>query len=343
LHREIPPNSYEIIERIGEGTEAVVHKVRWNGKLCALKKFKGIPCHDDFIREISIMSLVNHPNLVRCYGGQTKNDNYAILSELMEDNLFNLLSKKSIKLDPYHVYKMAIQVCRGMEYLHACNLIHRDLKSVNLLVDTDLNVKVCDFGLSRLIDRERNMTGNVGTVSWIAPEIFQQEHYTEKADVYSFGVVLWELWTRRIPFEDESTFEIPLSVIRGHRPVIPDNCPKDFAKLMKTCWSGKQAKRPSFTKVESSLNKLLKSIPESPINSIFKVKPGRSNSDGIKISPKSKRSSQRMEQSEDDKRSPSGSGSGSSRKRSGTTQININSNSTSSSKEEREKKIKVKL
>eukprot|EP00029_Vermamoeba_vermiformis_P011454 TRINITY_DN6301_c0_g1_i1.p1 TRINITY_DN6301_c0_g1~~TRINITY_DN6301_c0_g1_i1.p1 ORF type:complete len:198 (-),score=52.91 TRINITY_DN6301_c0_g1_i1:20-613(-) len=143
------------------------------------------------------MSLVNHPNLVRCYGGQTKNDNYAILSELMEDNLFNLLSKKSVKLEPYHVYKMAIQVCRGMEYLHACNLIHRDLKSVNLLVDNDLNIKVCDFGLSRLIDRERNMTGNVGTVSWIAPEIFQQEHYTEKADVYSFGALLFQMITTK--------------------------------------------------------------------------------------------------------------------------------------------------
>lgn len=138
-----------------------------------------------------------------------------------------------------------------MEYLHACNLIHRDLKSVNLLVSEisilaawarvlieftgwyrferesvwlwivpidrpwtkyDRKRRVCWFNSA--IRSVLLLTNVIRTVSWIAPEIFQQEHYTEKADVYSFGVVLWELWTRRIPFEDESTFEIPLSVIR---------------------------------------------------------------------------------------------------------------------------------
>ena len=62
---------------------------------------------------------MNHPNLVRCYGGQTTNDNYSILSELMADNLFNLLSKKSVKLDPYHIYKMAIQVRRNSQFTSA--------------------------------------------------------------------------------------------------------------------------------------------------------------------------------------------------------------------------------
>jgi serine/threonine protein kinase len=262
IHREFDESEYEILEKIGDGTEAAVYKILWEGKEYALKKFRGIPNHDDFLRELCIMSLLQHPNLLKCYGGQTKNDNYALVTELMEDNIFNLLNKKSFKMDMPTIIKIAIQVAKGMDFLHSCNLIHRDLKSVNLLIDSEFTIKVCDFGLSRLIDRERHMTGNVGTIAWIAPEIFQNQMYTEKADVYSFGIVLWELYTRKIPFEKESTFNIPILVIKGERPSISKDCPKDYAKLMKSCWHEKPSKRPSFSKIIKTLTKMLQSLED---------------------------------------------------------------------------------
>lgn len=226
----------------------------------AIKKFKGIPNYKEFRRELSIMSLLQHPNLVRCYGGyaNTSTDTYYLLMDLMDVDINQILSTTTFwKTDYPQILRIALQAAKGMCYLHDCNLIHRDLKSVNLLIDKNYSVKVCDFGLSRVVARKKqNMTGNVGTVSWIAPEVFEQQPYDAKADVYSFGMVLWELYTKKIPFEDINTFEIPVAVIRGDRPAIPKDCPKEYAKLIKECWHKKPSKRPAFSKIVKVLTKL---------------------------------------------------------------------------------------
>jgi len=163
-----------------------------------------------------------------------------------------------------------LNVARGMEFLHSCNLIHRDLKSNNLLVrnivSTFAEVKICDFGLSRVVDRSKLMTGNVGTVSWIPPEIFEKKQYNEKCDVYSFGIILWELYYRKVPFSEISAFEIPLYVIDGKRPPLTKELPKGYSKLMKACWFGKSSRRPSFTQIIKALTKMQQiSSDNSPI------------------------------------------------------------------------------
>jgi len=91
------------------------------------------------------------------------------------------------------------------------------------------------------------MTFSFRTVAWIAPEIFEKKQYTEKCDVYSYGIIFWELFSRKIPYADVSSFEIPVKVAKeGLRPKIPDNVPKSISKLMKQCWHAKPTKRPSF-------------------------------------------------------------------------------------------------
>jgi len=232
-----------------------------------VKKFRGIPARDQFIRELSIMSLCRHPNLIRCYGGQTTNaEACTIVTELMDSNLFDVLSDQSLTFTYPKVLYIAMSVARGMEFLHSCNLIHRDLKSNNLLIKNISSpyceIKICDFGLSRVVDKSKLMTGNVGTVSWIPPEIFEKKQYNEKCDVYSYGIILWELYYRKIPFADISSFEIPVQVIEGKRPPITKDIPKGYAKLMKICWFGKSSKRPSFTQIIKFLSKLQQLHPQ---------------------------------------------------------------------------------
>lgn len=236
------------------------------------------------------MSLLHHPNLVRCYGGYANSttDTYFLVMDLMKCDVFKALQKDSPWIiDSEIMVRIALQTAKGLEYLHQCNLIHRDLKSVNLLIDENYNVKVCDFGLSRMVaPKKQNMTGNVGTVSWIAPEVFEKQPYDMKADVYSFGIVLWELYTKQVPFDNISTFEIPVAVIRGDRPPIPKDCPKDYCKLMKECWNKKPSKRPTFSKVVKTLTKILKSyVPAEDreiriIKNLFQRTKARS-SDGL--------------------------------------------------------------
>jgi len=109
-----------------------------------------------------------------------------------------------------------------------------------------METKICDFGISRLIDPKTIMTGNVGTVAWVAPEIFEQKKYNEKADVYSFGIILWELMSESVPFSNISSFSIPIAVIKGERPPFPNDCLKSMKKLIQCCWSGNTKKKTKF-------------------------------------------------------------------------------------------------
>eukprot|EP01122_Echinamoeba_exundans_P014271 TRINITY_DN6425_c0_g1_i1.p1 TRINITY_DN6425_c0_g1~~TRINITY_DN6425_c0_g1_i1.p1 ORF type:complete len:771 (+),score=146.46 TRINITY_DN6425_c0_g1_i1:137-2449(+) len=267
IFRTIPTNQIEFGEEIGNGTEATVFQARWNGLDVAVKRFKGVPNSKEFQRELSIMSLMHHPNLLRCYGGfaDSHKDVYYLVMDRMDTDLHRALQAHPD--DPENNYyrigfgealKMALALSRGLEHLHNCGLIHRDLKSVNMLIDRDYNVKLCDFGLSRVVATKKgnNMTGNVGTVSWIAPEVFDNQPYDSKADIYSFGIIMWELYTKQTPFADVNAFEIPRVVTRGDRPPIPKEMPKDYAKLMKQCWHAKPSKRPPAPKIVKELTKM---------------------------------------------------------------------------------------
>lgn len=117
------------------------------------------------------------------------------------------LRKYLHKQEPYSlphnlILKFSLDVARGMNYLHSEGIIHRDLKSENILVGEDLSVKVADFGISCLESQSGSGKGFTSTYRWMAPEMIKGKSHTRKVDVYSFGIVLWELLTALIPFDD---------------------------------------------------------------------------------------------------------------------------------------------
>jgi len=167
----------------------------WQGTKIALKK---LPAHklteeflQEFAREAQIMRSLRHPNILQFLGACTDPPDICIIMEFMpRGSLYNIIHDKSIALAWDLIKRMAIDAAKGMAYLHTSTpkIIHRDLKSHNLLVDENWKVKVSDFGLSRIYgDTQATMTA-CGTPCWTAPEILRNAKYTEKADVYSFGI-----------------------------------------------------------------------------------------------------------------------------------------------------------
>jgi serine/threonine protein kinase len=140
--------------------------------------------------------------------------------------LFSILADKSIELPWVLRRSIMLGLAQGIHYLHTRHpvIIHRDLKSLNVLLTEDWTTKVTDFGLSRYSPQSvsEQMTGQIGTYHWMAPEVINSNHYTEKADVYSYGIILWEILTRHTPYEGMQPVQVVAAVInRNQRPVIP--------------------------------------------------------------------------------------------------------------------------
>lgn len=198
----------------------------------------------------------------------------------------------------------AYGIANGMVYLHGHNLIHRDLKtyyhyyttanlsSQNVLLTEHNIVKIIDFGTSRVVDTAAMMTTNIGTVQYMAPELFgmlilvylvtslANEKYTEKADVYAFGIVLWEICTQQQPYADKPSWALPGNIFFPLFPHVHSFCkqrreahtskgtsPKPYKTYQvmsqflnrythRACWQAQPSKRPSFVEIRELLYKI---------------------------------------------------------------------------------------
>lgn len=155
------------------------------------------------------------------------------------------------------VLKFALEVCRGMDYLHKRRIVHRDLKAANLLLDETGVVKIADFGVARVLDHTGVMTAETGTYRWMAPEVIEHQPYGVEADVFSFGIVLWELLTGRVPYADMTPLQAAVGVVqKGLRPPLPLNCPPALAETMRACWVRDPAARPTFEQLKARMEEL---------------------------------------------------------------------------------------
>ncbi|XP_062519182.1 probable serine/threonine-protein kinase drkC [Corticium candelabrum] len=244
---------------------------------------------DDFETEIMFMRTVRHKNIVLFIGAgksQPGDVPFLVMEYMERGSLRNVLYDLSIDIDYERKLLFAMDVARGMHFLHTLEppRIHRDLKSDNLLVSREWIVKVADFGLGRdvscntrridgrqirhryrsdqqrislLPKREGLSYAGVGTARWRAPELTLREPYDTAVDVYSFGIVLWEIWTRQLPYDQyRFVHQVTDAVVANERPVIPQDCPQPLAVIIKDCWSPRPSHRPSFGQVISQLQSL---------------------------------------------------------------------------------------
>ncbi|PUZ59837.1 hypothetical protein GQ55_4G075300 [Panicum hallii var. hallii] len=213
---------------------------------------------DQFNSEVAFLSRLYHPNIVQFIAACKKPPVYCIITEYMPQGTLRMyLNKKDpYSLSPETILKLALDISRGMEYLHAQGVIHRDLKSQNLLLNDEMRVKVADFGTSCLESKCQATKGNKGTYRWMAPEMTKEKPYTRKVDVYSFGIVLWELTTCLLPFQGMTPVQAAYAASEKNlRPPLSTSCPPVLNNLIKKCWSANPARRPEFSYIVSVLEK----------------------------------------------------------------------------------------
>ena len=268
----IAADTIQLGERIGIGSYGEVHRGVWRGTEVAVKRFLDQNLSEqlmtEFFAEVDLMRRLRHPNVILLMGAVTTTPNLSIVTEFLHrGSLFKLLHKMqdgftdNILKQESRRLRMALDVSKGMHYLHSCTptIVHRDLKSPNLLVDKHWVVKVCDFGMSRMKKNTfLSSKSNAGTPEWMAPEVLRNELSDEKSDVYSFGVIFWELLTREIPWSALNPMQVVGAVgFARNTLAIPDEINSELKSICVNCWSRNSKNRPSFLELQHVLKPLV--------------------------------------------------------------------------------------
>ncbi|XP_073296634.1 uncharacterized protein [Primulina huaijiensis] len=277
----IKNSDLEELRELGSGTFGTVYHGKWRGTDVAIKRindrcFAGKPSEqermrDDFWNEAIKLADLHHPNVVAFYGVvlDGPDGTVATVTEYMVNgSLRNALQKSERIPDKRKRLLISMDVAFGMEYLHAKNIVHFDLKSDNLLVNLrDPHRPICkvgDLGLSKVKCQTLISGGVRGTLPWMAPELLNGSSslVSEKVDVFSFGIVMWELLTGEEPYADLHYGAIIGGIVSNTlRPPVPEPCDPDWRDLMERCWSSEPSQRPNFTEIANELRAIAAKLP----------------------------------------------------------------------------------
>jgi serine/threonine protein kinase len=292
-------------EEIGKGGFGSVYKGEYFGTPVAIKRV--VEEDPDGLlyleREVNVLKGMRHPNIVQFIGISLHDSGLHIITEYVKNgNLRTFLKDPSIEMPWALRALIAHDVACAMAYLHSRNVIHRDLKSKNLLVGDNWKIKVCDFGFARTAAMNRPMT-LCGTDDWMAPEMILGMQYDNKIDVFSYGVVLVELITRlkistELQRKPSDAFGLDVNKFRS---LVPKDCPPEFAELAIDCCAYEPKDRPSFKDVIRRIKPVMKIVSEMPARpppslgtssssgsssaSAGAAKPGPGSSSGAKPQP----------------------------------------------------------
>ncbi|KAI3819354.1 hypothetical protein L1987_13183 [Smallanthus sonchifolius] len=291
---EIDLSKLDIKNVVAHGTYGTVYKGVYDGQDVAVKVLdwgddghvtagEVLALRASFEQEVAVWHKLDHPNITKFIGASVGTSDLKIPSTndpntrqnplpyraccvvleylqggtLKKFLIRNYRKKLSFKI----VVQLALDLSRGLSYLHSKKIVHRDVKTENMLLDTYETLKIADFGVARVeAQNPRDMTGETGTLGYMAPEVLEGKPYNRKCDVYSFGICLWEIYCCDMPYADLSFAEVSSAVVHKNlRPNIPKCCPSSFESIMKKCWDANPEKRPEMEEIV----KLLEAIDTS--------------------------------------------------------------------------------
>jgi len=225
MNKEILGNRYEIIKKIGEGGMARVYKAKDNllNRYVAIKVLKTELNNDlDFVnkfdKEAKAAASLSHPNIVNVYDvGEDDEIKYIVMELLEGTTLKDIILSDPEFLENNEIIDIAYQIASALEHAHENNIIHRDIKPENIIIDNNNSVKVADFGIARAVTTSTivNTKRVLGSVHYSSPEQARGGVVDKRTDIYSLGILIYELATKRLPFDGDSEISIALQHIKG--------------------------------------------------------------------------------------------------------------------------------
>ncbi|EAY19177.1 TKL family protein kinase [Trichomonas vaginalis G3] len=281
---EVRLDEFKILSTVGKGATCEVYQAHHlaTGAVCAVKKFlsetfTAAEIHN-FYREIKILSRARNYFLIPFYGISFSSPYIIAMKYIKRGSLHSAIFHKegAPQLTPTNKTIIAFCIASGMQYLHEHDVIHRDLKSLNVLLDGKLYPHICDFGISRVkSDSDQLMTKMIGTPHWMAPEVFSSNDYTNKVDIYSFAILLWELISEERPYKGYSAPQLIAAVCtKNERPPIPKKCTTKLKNLLTQCWHKNPKLRPTFADIMDTIRNGKAYFPdtdESQMEEFFKL------------------------------------------------------------------------
>uniref|UniRef100_A0A8D0ADC0 Mitogen-activated protein kinase kinase kinase 12 n=1 Tax=Sander lucioperca TaxID=283035 RepID=A0A8D0ADC0_SANLU len=263
---EVPFEEISDLQWVGSGAQGAVFLGKFHGDDVAVKKVRDIK-----ETEIKHLRKLKHPNIITFKGVCTQAPCYCILMEYCAQGQLYEVLRAGRKITPSLLVDWSMGIAGGMNYLHLHKIIHRDLKSPNMLITHDDLVKISDFGTSKELSDKSTKMSFAGTVAWMAPEVIRNEPVSEKVDIWSFGVVLWEMLTGEIPYKDVDSSAIIWGVGNNSLQLpVPESCPDGFKILLRQCWNCKPRNRPSFRQILLHLDIASADVLSTPQETYFK-------------------------------------------------------------------------
>lgn len=273
---EIPADEILVGPRVGSGSFGTVYKAHWHGSVAVKTLNVKIPTAAQlqaFKNEVAVLRKTRHVNILLFMGCVSK-PQLAIVTQWCESSsLYKHLHIFEIKFEMYTLMEIARQTAQGVDYLHAKNIIHRDLKSNNIFLHDDLTVKIGDFGLATAKTRwsgSQQFHQPSGSILWMAPEVIRMQEdnpYSFQSDVYAFGIVLYEMLTLQLPYchinnKDQILFMVGRGYLRPDLNKLRSDTPKPLKRLVEDCIKFDRDDRPLFKQIHASLEVCIRSLPK---------------------------------------------------------------------------------
>ena len=257
-------NNYTIIERIGVGSYGRIYKVKKDNKLYVLKEIPISKNVDNeklvsVKNEAEILSSLSNKYIVKYYESFNMSQNIYIIMEYCEkgDLCTYMAERQKNKKKNYYfnedfIWKLFIQISIGLYYIHSKKILHRDIKTLNIFLTKDLNGKIGDLGVAKVLNDSSNAITFIGTPYYVSPEMCQNKPYNEKSDIWALGCILYELITFCHPFTATNQAALFIKILHGNYTPLPENTSKDLVDMVKFILQKDYNKRPFMKDIITS-------------------------------------------------------------------------------------------